>query len=237
VTVADLVAADYGDRLRSYGERAPGRFVAEVAGLLVVGLGVDEPWGTQVAALATELDPAAVAAAVDWCHQRGHEPQVVVRIAQRDALPGLRVVEELAALVAPATGDQSALAVERAQDLQEFRSVYATAFTMRPGLADALVVEADLAALPHLLGRLDGRAVACAQVRMGADRAYVSGVGVRPEWQRQGYGSAMLAACRDEAGRGGCNLAWLNAGATNVPFYESIGFELVDTHVVLAAPR
>ena len=30
-------------------------------------------------------------------------------------------------------------------------------------------------------------------------------------------------------------LVWLNASASSVGFYEAIGFELVDTHLALAA--
>jgi hypothetical protein len=39
--LADRVAADYAGQLRSFGDRAPGRFVAAVAGLTVVSVGVD----------------------------------------------------------------------------------------------------------------------------------------------------------------------------------------------------
>jgi ribosomal protein S18 acetylase RimI-like enzyme len=236
VSVADLVAADYADRLRTFGARAPERFVAEVAGLVVVGLGVAEPWGVQVAALDPDPDLAAVTAAVAWCRERGHDPQVVVRSRCRERFPDYAVVEELGALVAPAEAEQEMLAVETAGALEEFRAVYAAAFGMRPGVAEALVVEADLAAVPHLIGRVDGRAVACAQLRIGAGRGFISGVGVMPGVQRLGYGSAMLAACRHEAGRRGCDLVWLNAGPANVPFYVGIGFALVDTHLALSPP-
>lgn len=234
VSVAELVAAAYGDRLRSFGERAPGRFVQEVAGLLVVSLGVDEPWGLQVAALVPDPDPAAVDEAVAWCRDgRGREPQVVVRARCSHLFPTFAVADKLGALVAPAKGAQSLLEIELAQDVVEFRSVYASSFGMPQQLVDALVVEADLNAVPHMLGRVGGQAVACAQLRIGDSAGYVSGVGVVPELQGRGYGSAMLAACREEAGRRGCELVWLNAAPHNVPFYEGIGFELVDTHVAL----
>ena len=237
VDVADLVAVAYGDRLRSSGERAPGRFVQEVAGLLVVSLGVDEPWGLQVAALAPDPQPAAVDEAVAWCRAQGREPQVVVRKRSRELFPAFTVDDELGALVAPAEGAQSLVEVELARDVVEFRAVYASSFGMPHQLVDALVVEADLHAVPHLLGRVDGQAVACAQLRIGDRSGYVSGVGVVPEQQGRGFGSAMLAASREEAGRRGCDFVWLNAGPHNVPFYEGIGFELVDTHVALSPPR
>ena len=236
MSVADLLAADYAERLRSYGTRAPGRFVELVAGLVVVGLGVPEPWGVQVAVLVPDPDPVDVASAVAWCRERDRDPQVVVRARCRDRFPDYAVVEELGALVASAEAEQDVLAIELATDVAEFRAVYGGSFGMRPGVAEGLVVEADLEAVPHLLGRVDGRAVACAQLRIGDGRGFVSGVGVLPDVQGRGCGSAMLAACRDEAGRRGCDLVWLTAGPANVPFYVSIGFELVDVHVALSAP-
>jgi GNAT superfamily N-acetyltransferase len=150
-------------------------------------------------------------------------------------LTAYRVVDELPALVTPAGGSQSVLDVEVARDLDEFRDIYGSSFEMRPGLADALVVTADLEMHPHLIGRVGGVGVACAQVRPGADMAYVNGVGVLPSQRGRGYGKAMLAACGVEAAARGCELAWLNASPRSVGFYEAIGFELVDTHLALAA--
>src|SRR4051794_7609071 len=102
--LADRVAADYAVQLRSFGDRASGRFVVEVAGLTVVSIGVDQPWGMQVVATDTAVDPTSVAAAVDWCRTHGRSPQVVVRAADRGVLPSYAVVDELPALVAPAGG-------------------------------------------------------------------------------------------------------------------------------------
>lgn len=203
-----------------------------------MSLGVDEPWGLQVAALVPDPEPAAVDEAVAWCREtQGREPQVVARERCRELFPTFAVADELGALVASAGGRQSLLDVELARDVVEFRAVYADSFGMPQRLVDALVVEADLSAVPHLLGRVGGEAVACAQLRIGDRAGYVSGVGVVPELQGRGYGTAMLAASRDTAGRRGCELVWLNASPHNVPFYERIGFELVDTHIVLTPPR
>src|SRR3954453_22723707 len=235
MALADRVAADFGDRFRSFGDRAPGRFVVEVAGLTVISVGVDMPWGVQIVAMADVVDVEAVASAVEWCRARGHEPQVRVRGASRAALPTYDVVEAVPALVAPATGGQSVLDVEAATDLEAFRDLYASSFEMPRGLAEGLVVAGGLAAHPHLVGRVDGRPVACAQVRPGRDMAYVSGVGVLPSDRGLGYGAEVLAASRADAGLRGCELVWLNASASSVGFYEAIGFELVDTHLALAA--
>jgi len=235
VDVADRVAADFGARLRSFGDRAQGRFVAQVSGLTVVSVGVEESWGLQVIAMTEAVDPVAVDEAVAWCRDQGREPVVMVRARDAGRLATYRVVDELPALVAAAGGSQSVLDVEAAEDLEEFRAVYGSSFEMRPGLAALLVVAADLAAHPHLLGRVAGRTVACAQVRPGTQMAYVNGVGVLPADRGRGYGEAMLAACRAEAAAQGCDLVWLNASPRSIGFYEAIGFELVDTHLALAA--
>src|SRR3954451_23074601 len=87
MALADRVAADFGDRFRSFGDRAPGRFVVEVAGLTVISVGVDRPWGVQIVAMDDAVDVEAVATAVHWCRERGHEPQVRVRGASRSVLP------------------------------------------------------------------------------------------------------------------------------------------------------
>jgi GNAT superfamily N-acetyltransferase len=180
--------------------------------------------------------PDSVAAAVAWCREQGREPQVVVREGSAGRLPVYRVVDELPVLVTPAGGSQSVLDIEAAGDVEEFRAIYRSSFEMRPGLAEALVVAADLDVHPHLLGRVGGLAVACAQVRPGVDMAYVNGVGVVPTRRGRGYGAAMLAACGVEAAARGCELVWLNASPRSVGFYEAIGFELVDTYLALAAP-
>src|SRR3954453_20643619 len=140
MALADRVAADFGDRFRSFGDRAPGRFVVEVAGLTVISVGVDMPWAVQIIVMAAVVDVEAVASAVDWCRARGHEPQVRVRGASRAALPTYDVVEEVPALVAPATRGQSLLHVEAATELEAFRDVYASSFEMPRALADGLVV-------------------------------------------------------------------------------------------------
>lgn len=237
MTAADAVAADYAERLRTFGVRAPGRFAVEVAGLTIVSLGVEEPWGTQIVAMPDPPQRAAVDEAVAWCRERGREPEVVVRGRHRDLLADFSLMEDLAALVASTAGaTQDALEIRPPLDVAEFCAIYSASFEMRPGLAEALVVEADLAApdVRHLVGSVQGRAVACAQLRLGDELAFVNGVGVVPDMQRRGYGAAMLAACRVEAAQRGRATLWLNASAADVPFYEGIGFEVVDSHVALS---
>ena len=139
-------------------------------------------------------------------------------------------------LVAPTDGAaQDLLAVSVATEVEAFRAVYRDSFGMTSELVDALVVPADLdaAEVTHLLGAVAGRAVACAQLRHGSGRAHVGGLGVLPDVRRRGYGMAMLDACRQEADARGCGLVWLNGATGTVPFYERVGFKLVDTYSAL----
>ena len=235
MNLADRIAAEDCTRLRSFGVGSPDRLVTEVAGLTVVLMGVNEAWGVQVEAMDVAVEAAAVDAAVAWCRAQGRDPLVRVRARDRDRLPSYTVAEELPVLVAPVGGVQDALAVDRSWDLEEFRNIYAESFGMAPELAAKLVVAGDLDAHPHLLGRSDGRAVACAQLRPGAELAYVNGVGVLPSERGRGFGAAMMTACAVAAGDLGCSLIWLHASQASVGFYEAIGFELVDTHLALAA--
>jgi ribosomal protein S18 acetylase RimI-like enzyme len=146
------------------------------------------------------------------------------------------VVEELPVLVAAtAAGRQDSLAVGRATDVEEFRQVYARSFGMPADLAAGLVLPTDLQRHPHLLGRVEDRPVACAQLRVGADLGYVNGVGVVPSERGRGLGAAMMTACAAAAAELGCELIWLHASGASLGFYEAIGFELVDTHLALAA--
>ncbi|HET6818140.1 MAG TPA: GNAT family N-acetyltransferase [Mycobacteriales bacterium] len=237
MNLAERLAADYCDWLRAYGERAEGRFAVQVAGLTLVSLGVDEPWGLQLLAMPSPPDARAVPEAVAWCRgELRREPSVMVRAADRASLSTYRVVDEMPALVAPSGGDQHVLEIEVTDDADEFRDLYAATFEMPREPSAALVVGADVGPHRHLVGRVGGRAVACAQVRPGPELAYVNGVGVLPAERGHGYGAAMMTACRVEARVHGCELVWLNASPTSVGFYEAIGFELVDTHVALAAP-
>jgi ribosomal protein S18 acetylase RimI-like enzyme len=236
VTLAERLAADYCDWLRAYGSRTDGRFVAEVDGLTLVSIGVDEPWGLQLLAMSSRPDHGAVDGAVAWCRGRGlRDPLVMVRAAEREALPAYGVVDELPALVAPAGGSQELLDVQVTDDVEHFRLVYAAAFGMPADLAAALVTVSDVGPHRHLIGRVDDRVVACAQVRAGPELAYVNGVGVLPADRGRGLGEAMMTACRADAAARGSELVWLSASPASVGFYEAIGFELVDAHLALAA--
>jgi ribosomal protein S18 acetylase RimI-like enzyme len=236
VTLGDQLASVYAESLRRWATRSSGRFAEEVAGLSVVSLGLPERWANTVVALAAEPEAAAVVEALGWFAARGLDAQAIVRERDVAALVTLRRVDELPAFVAPAASAQDVLSVVPAQDAAEFARIYAAAFAMRPGMAEALVVDADIGApgMVHLVGRRDGEAVACALLQPADGLGQVSALGVLPAGQGRGFGTAMLAACGVTARAHGCDRIWLHASASSRGFYESLGFECVDTHVALA---
>jgi ribosomal protein S18 acetylase RimI-like enzyme len=56
---------------------------------------------------------------------------------------------------------------------------------------------------------------------------YLAGLGVDPEAQRQGVGSALLRPGLEAAARAGLPTALLTNSARNLPFYEAHGFRVV----------
>lgn len=235
---ADLLAADYLHRLRTYAERDPSRYAVDVDGLLVAHMGVPAEWATHVAAVTGRPEPAAVERAVAFARDRGHEPWVLVRASDRDVLADLPVADELPAMIAPVGGSASSLLVVRpATSAAEFAEVYGDSFGMPEGQAEALVVPADLTtpSMSYLVGLTDGDVVACAQLRVNGPLGYVSALGVRPQQRSRGYGIAMLETCRARAAELGCDRVWLSASPRTAPFYRRLGFALVDTHVALSA--
>ena len=236
VTLADRVAAAYAEAMWTYADGAPGRFAERVAGLRVVSLGLPEHWANTVLALTEPPAPAAVEVALRRLTESGLTGRVLVRERDAAGLGRLERVDEMLAFVGPAAATQDTLQVSPAATAAEFTDVYGAAFAMRPGLASALVVEADLAAerTVHLVGRVDGLAVACAVLRPIDGLGYLSAVGVLPAYQGRGFGTAMLAAGAAEAGARGCDVLWLHATAHTRAFYEGLDFELIDTHVALA---
>lgn len=236
MTRADRVAAAYARSMRRYAARGPGRVARDVAGLAVVSLGLPERWANVVLALDRAPEAGAVDEALAWFVARGVDAEVLVRQRDVERLGHLDRVDEMPVLIAPAEGEQGLLEVAPAATAAEFVEVYRAAFAMRPGLAEALVVDADLGlgGMVHLVGRRDGATVACALLRPDGDLAYLSAVGVVPARQGQGFGRAMLAAAAAQARDRGCASVWLHAAGSTRGFYESVGYTWVDTHVALA---
>jgi GNAT superfamily N-acetyltransferase len=235
---AERIAAAYAAAIQLFAGRAPLRFSTRVGGVPVVGFGLPERWATHVVALPEPPPQEHVMGALDWCREQGRAAQVDVTERARGRYPRLEVADELpvfAVAAAGATFERSALVVRPARNAAEFAAVYAAAFEMRPGMAEALVVDADIGApgLGHLIGAVDGQPVACATLRFAEGLAFVNGLGVVPAAQGRGYGTEMLGRCRSEAATRGCDALWLHASARSRGFYEALGYALVDVHVAL----
>jgi len=74
--------------------------------------------------------------------------------------------------------------------------------------------------------RLDGYIAA----RISADELHINNIGVRPDFQRQGVGRALLCSALDNASARGARLAVLEVRAGNLAaraMYERVGFEVV----------
>jgi GNAT superfamily N-acetyltransferase len=201
-----------------------------VAGVRCQSVPIAEPWATQARPIApgTDLDPVR-----DWL--RDHSPQWTVAVpawlAGEPEYAGLTPWLTLPMYVlteAPEAKPVSGLEMGPAGDAAEFLSVYGAHLAPLVELADPTCL--------HLVGRLDGRVVACAKVRVLADTAYVSAVTVLSAYQKRGIGSALSA----EASRLGgerAGIVWLHAAEHARRIYERLGYRLVGEHVLLAEPQ
>jgi ribosomal protein S18 acetylase RimI-like enzyme len=85
------------------------------------------------------------------------------------------------------------------------------------------------------VARVAGRPVGTAIVRWAAGTACLGGIGVAEPFRRRGIGRAVtVAAAQHAAGRPGTDVVWLHATPDGAALYETLGFTLVDTYVVLA---
>lgn len=97
---------------------------------------------------------------------------------------------------------------------------------------------AEIAANPMhqlIVGELDGRVVACAQLtilsglsRGGARRGLVEAVRVAADLRGQGHGAALMADCEARARTAGCTVLQLTTDKSRMrahAFYERLGFQ------------
>jgi GNAT superfamily N-acetyltransferase len=218
-----------------------------VAGIPCVRYDIDQPWAAQ-AKLMYPPDPDAFDAAIDWLRRRTPRWRVTTRgayaadpvFAERDLTPTLELSclalaepDELSAWSAASPAASPAppvpgLEIGPARDRDEFLVVFGTDLA-------ALVtprVFAHPSAL-HLVGRLDGRPVACARVHFAAGTAYVSGIGVASAYRGNGIGSAISAAAARHGLARNARLVWLTAAEDVRPLYTRLGFRPFDVHVQL----
>lgn len=236
--LADRIADAYVRVQLLHAARTPSRLTTEVAGLPIAVLGLAQPWGTSVLALRERPQPAALARALAWCAARSPAYSVLLRARDEELGSVLPHRDELPAFVLPlvhppATAPVAGVAVGPAGSAGEFAGVYRAAFAMPPGMAEALVDDADLAApgLVHLVARRSGRAVGCVMLRLAAGVGYVSALGTLPDERGRGIGTLLTRAACAQARSQGADLALLHAAPGRSSLYEGMGFERVDTHV------
>ncbi len=80
----------------------------------------------------------------------------------------------------------------------------------------------------HLVGIEDGEVVACALLQRVGDSAKMRQVAVSPELQGQGVGRKLVAAFEELTRERGLAEVILNARQTAVPFYERLGYAVVE---------
>ncbi len=124
------------------------------------------------------------------------------------------------------------LTIDRAEhrgDLEAFLRVFAATFKIDEALLPRLVTirmglptnrESSIA----LLGRLDGRPVASAEVFASAGVAGLYSVGTLPAVRGQGLGRAMTVAALGEARDRGYRVGVLQGTEMGVPVYRRLGF-------------
>ncbi|WP_020575234.1 GNAT family N-acetyltransferase [Actinopolymorpha alba] len=213
---------------------------AVVAGIPCVSYPLKQAWATQAKAMVPPR-PAALDAALEWVSGHADVPglwAVMTRgrhvtqpvFTERGLTPWLELpvlllggADRLAS-VPHVQGLEVSLATSPA----EFLAVYGEELT-------PLVSPASLAApsYHHLVGRVDGVPVACAQVREVAGTAYISAITVVPGARGRGFGSAISAAATRYALGLRPRAVWLCAQKDLHRMYGRLGFRPVDVHVQL----
>ena len=213
---------------------------AVVAGIACVSYPIGQPWATQAKA----MGPPSVSAleqAIEWLDAHAAAPgqwavTTRARYAGRPEFTGAGSgrgwsFPSWSWAVSPGSRPRPRSPVSPSARRTARRSSSAsTARDLAP-----LVTPGVLASPTYhlLVGRVDGVAVACAQVREVAGTAYVSAVGVLPEWRDRGIGSAISAAAARYALGLQPRAVWLSAEPHRHRMYGRIGFRPVDAHVLL----
>lgn len=212
---------------------------AVVAGIACARLPVEQPWAVRAAVMRPPTGEA-LGSAIGWLAQRSASWTVSTRGVHARAsvfvAAGLKAASVLQVLgwqtELPALPTVAGLEVNPAASAAELRSVYLPVFGT--DLAP-LVTDAHLRApsYHHLVARLAGDPVGCAQVRWTGGTAYISGVGVLRDVRGRGIGTALSATATVLARTRCRGPVWLLAEPDVVAIYRRLGYEVVDEHVHL----
>jgi len=195
------------------------------------------PWATQARVTVAVPSTAALSAAVEWLESRSTMWTVATR-ADHTRAPVFRDLNPWQELPAHVLSDPEGLdkaptvpglTIDLARDPEEFLAIWGR--ELAPMLTPRHLTSP---AYRHVIGRIDGQAVACARIRRTAQTAYLSAVTVRPQYRGRGIGTAVSAAASRLATEL-ANVVWLHATAEAAPLYRRLGYRHVDDHVLLTS--
>jgi ribosomal protein S18 acetylase RimI-like enzyme len=142
---------------------------------------------------------------------------------------GLLFYEEepgmVASTEAPHVPAVRGLAIEQPSDLEEFVAVWTG--SRRTEFRRRLAELRSRPAFEHLLGRVDGEAVATAAVFHGEAASEIQHVVTAVEYRRRGIATAMTAGALELCRRRGRELAVLTSSPDGERVYERLGFRRV----------
>ena len=139
-----------------------------------------------------------------------------------EALPGM------AAPLDPLPPPHDALRYEQVREepsLEAFGTLLGLAFDMPPSIVQPFLRMLDVADVTNIIALDDGEPVACGSLVLAAGVAGLYNIGVPPDRQGQGIGTAMTAALMAEARAAGAETAVLWSSAAGVRCYRALGFE------------
>jgi ribosomal protein S18 acetylase RimI-like enzyme len=144
---------------------------------------------------------------------------------------GFRQIEVLPGMAAPMTDDarSTELRYEEVREepsLEAFGILLGVAFDMPPTVVEPFLRLLDIAPdLTNFVALEDGEPVACGSLVMAAGVAGLYNIGVPPDRQGQGLGTAMTAALMAEGAARGAETAVLWSSAAGMRCYRALGFE------------
>jgi len=159
-------------------------------------------------------------------------------LADRLLGQGFRAIDVLPGMAAPLDADLSTegheLRFEQVREepsLSAFGTLLGLAFDMPPAVVEPFLRLLDVAGsggppdIRNYVAFDDGEPVACGSLVQAAGVAGLYNIGVPPDRQGQGIGSAMTAALMAEARAAGAETAVLWSSAAGLGCYRRLGFE------------
>jgi GNAT superfamily N-acetyltransferase len=237
---ADALHANFVSAMRRIARATPQTRAERLGPWFVVDTGHQFPLFNQAVAVDPIAEPSqAVFEVADWFGKRGSPFHFVLRdpgegdLIQAALGMGCRPGEVLPAMILeplPEPRAAAGLEIEVVLDeggAEEYARIM-EADGGEPEVARGIVrasFEED--GFTMLLGRVEGRAVACSTSVVTGRTAGVYNVNVAPEMRRRGYGEAITRAAIDAGREAGCTMAALQAGEMGYPLFARMGFRQI----------